>query len=91
MLVRLVSIAAVIALPEAMSQLPAELGLLPRHQSSSAVLCFEHPVEGKMPVARHLSVTHNAAYCHVMIQRLRTLLPACRPRNGTPAAMHIAS
>jgi radical SAM superfamily enzyme YgiQ (UPF0313 family) len=38
-------------------------------------LTIEHPVAGKMPYPKRHSIEHNAAYCHVMIQRLRTLLP----------------
>ncbi len=38
-------------------------------------LTIEHPVAGKMPYPKRQSIEHNAAYCHVMIQRLRTLLP----------------
>ncbi|HEV2374807.1 MAG TPA: cobalamin-dependent protein [Streptosporangiaceae bacterium] len=34
-----------------------------------------HPLEGKMPYPRLRGIDYNAAYCHVMIQRLRTLLP----------------
>lgn len=73
----------VIALPEALLELPAELGLLSKQAPSSTELCFEHPGEGKMPVPRHRSVEQNAGYCHVMIQRLRTLLPTCRPMELT--------
>lgn len=41
------------------------------------LLRFVHPRVGKMPYARRHSLEHHAAYCHVMIQRLRTLLPTC--------------
>lgn len=73
----------VITLPEALSELPVELGLLPEQAPPSTELRFEHPDEGKMPVPRHRSVEQNAGYCHVMIQRLRTLLPTCQPMELT--------
>lgn len=64
-----------VALPDALADLPHELGLLP---APATELCFDHPTTGKMPIPRHHTVDQNAAYCHVMIQRLRTLLPTCR-------------
>lgn len=38
-------------------------------------LRMTHPQEGKTPHPRQRDMEHNAAYCHVMIQRLRQLLP----------------
>lgn len=73
----------VIALPEELVDLPVELGLLSAQTPLSAELYFEHPGDGKMPVPRRRSVEQNAGYCHVMIQRLRTLLPTCRPMELT--------
>ncbi|MFF1508059.1 B12-binding domain-containing radical SAM protein [Streptomyces sp. NPDC058326] len=71
-----------IAVPEAGQGLPAELGLLPSDSGPAARLRFEHPAYGKMPVPRRRTMEQNAGYCHVMIQRLRTLLPVCRVGAG---------
>ncbi|MFI1996870.1 B12-binding domain-containing radical SAM protein [Actinoplanes sp. NPDC020271] len=49
-------------------------------------LRIEHPVEGKMPHPKKQSIEHNAAYCHVMIQRLRTLLPQVHVIDDVPIA-----
>ncbi|AHH98876.1 B12-binding domain-containing radical SAM protein [Kutzneria albida] len=66
----------VVSLPEALAQLPVDLRLV---SEPTTGLCFEHPRDGKMPVPRHHTIEQNASYCHVMIQRLRTLLPTCQP------------
>jgi hypothetical protein len=62
----------------------AELGVLP--DGEGELLRFVHPRTGKMPFPRRHSMEHNAAYCHVMIQRLRTLLPSCTRSAGVPLA-----
>jgi radical SAM superfamily enzyme YgiQ (UPF0313 family) len=70
-----------IELPPSMSSLPGQLGLVP--PGSDAVrLRVEHPREGKMPHPRLRDDAHNAAYCHVMIQRLRTLIPRVTVLDG---------
>lgn len=50
-------------------------GILAPGESESRRIRITHPQTGKMPHPRLRDVEHNAAYCHVMIQRLRTLLP----------------
>jgi len=75
-----------VELPAAMSTFPAELGLVPP-DTETVRLHFEHPREGKMPHPRLRDDAHNAAYCHVMIQRLRTLIPRVTvpEATGVPA------
>jgi len=62
-----------------------ELGILTEDEvasSGSGVrIRIEHPVAGKMPYPKRQSIEHNAAYCHVMIQRLRSLLPRVTVRG----------
>ncbi|WP_369394756.1 radical SAM protein [Streptomyces sp. CG1] len=74
--------ALTIALPPRHERLPVDLGLLPEGTPVSTAVRFEHPGQGKMPVPRHRTMEQNAGYCHVMIQRLRTLLPLCRPLDS---------
>jgi hypothetical protein len=62
----------------------AELGVLPEGEGD--LVRFVHPRTGKMPYPRRHSMEHNAAYCHVMIQRLRTLLPSCTRVAGVALA-----
>jgi radical SAM superfamily enzyme YgiQ (UPF0313 family) len=66
-----------VSIPPELGGLPGELGLLPGGMPPDTELCFVHPSEGKMPIPRHHTIEQNASYCHVMIQRLRTLLPVC--------------
>jgi hypothetical protein len=73
-----------IELPAGMSGLPAELGLVPPG-TDAARLHIEHTREGKMPHPRMRDDAHNAAYCHVMIQRLRTLIPKVTVPSHQPA------
>jgi radical SAM superfamily enzyme YgiQ (UPF0313 family) len=61
-----------ISLPAGLAPLAAELGLTTQ---SASRLRLEHPSAGKMPVPRMWDMQHNAGYCHVMIQRIRTLMP----------------
>jgi radical SAM superfamily enzyme YgiQ (UPF0313 family) len=73
-----------VELPAEMSSLPARVGLVP--PGTDAVrLQVEHPREGKMPHPRLRDDAHNAAYCHVMIQRLRTLIPKVTVLDGVAA------
>ncbi|TCO61175.1 B12-binding domain-containing radical SAM protein [Actinocrispum wychmicini] len=51
--------------------------------SAGERLRITHPQDGKMPHPRQRDMEHNAAYCHVMIQRLRQLLPVIRPVDHT--------
>lgn len=67
-----------------------EVGVLTEAELAAAgdrvCLRIEHPVEGKMPYPKQQSIEHNAAYCHVMIQRLRTLLPQVHVVEAVPLA-----
>ncbi|MFJ2171518.1 B12-binding domain-containing radical SAM protein [Streptomyces sp. NPDC087851] len=76
-----------IGLPPGLEHLPVELGLLPEGSPAPSELRFEHPGQGKMPVPRHRTMEQNAGYCHVMIQRLRTLLPVCLPGREAAASV----
>jgi hypothetical protein len=62
----------VICVPTELAFLAAELGLADR---STRCLRLTHPAAGKMPAPRMWGMEHNAGYCHVMIQRIRTLAP----------------
>jgi radical SAM superfamily enzyme YgiQ (UPF0313 family) len=61
-----------ICLPAELASLAADLQLAGR---STRHLRLTHPVAGKMPVPRMWGMEHNAGYCHVMIQRMRSLAP----------------
>jgi hypothetical protein len=66
-----------IEVPEELAHVPVALGLT--GEPAAGALRFTHPREGKMPYPRMRSMEQNAGYCHVMIQRLRQLLPTCEP------------
>ncbi|MFE9402176.1 B12-binding domain-containing radical SAM protein [Streptomyces sp. NPDC006530] len=72
-----------IEVPEELAAVPQELGLVPGPVHGP--LLFTHPRQGKMPHPRMRSMEQNAGYCHVMIQRLRQLLPTCEPLDVAPA------
>jgi hypothetical protein len=62
--------------------LPDDLFALP-------ALRVHHSNRAKMPVPRLRSAAENAGYCHVMVQRIRMLLPTWTPvaaGRGAPAA-----
>jgi len=61
-----------ICLPTELASLAAELGLADR---STRYLRLTHLAARKMPAPRKWGMEHNAGYCHVMIQRIRTLAP----------------
>jgi len=61
-----------VCLPAELAWLAAELGLA---GESTRRLRLTHPAAGKMPAPRMWGMEHNAGYCHVMIQRIRTLAP----------------
>lgn len=71
-----------VSLAEDDARFLTEQGILP---AAWERLRITHPQEGKMPHPRHRDIEHNAAYCHVMIQRLRQLLPSMRPVEGVSA------
>ncbi|MEU5523787.1 radical SAM protein [Streptomyces sp. NPDC047860] len=67
--------ALTLEVPSQLVGVPATLGLT--SGPARGALRFSHPRQGKMPYPRTRSMEQNAGYCHVMIQRLRQLLPVC--------------
>lgn len=73
-------------LPHALAGPVARAGLLPPEVATAGAVQITHPRQGKMPHVRWRSLEQNAAYCHVMIQRLRILLPTVTPIHLTASS-----
>lgn len=88
-LVEVTDTTVTVRVPPELAYVPDSLGLFSEVREPAPdgeLLRLTHPRAGKMPLPRRHSIERNAAYCHVMIQRLRTLLPTCERANRARVA-----